>query len=56
MTVEIIEAIALEEAERKLAIAREALKEVNKAIEFNYNAIAYTVVTTALAQIGEDDE
>ena len=44
-----------EEAERKLAVAREACKDIRRAIERECYAAAYIIVSEALAQIGGED-
>ena len=46
----------LAEAERKLAVAREACKDIRRAIERECYAAAYIIVSEALAQIGGEDD
>jgi hypothetical protein len=45
----------LAEAERKLAVAREACKDIRRAIERECYAAAYIIVSEALAQIGGEE-
>ena len=45
----------LDEAERKLAVAREACKDIRRAIERECYAAAYIIVSEALAQIGGEE-
>ena len=44
--------IRIGELERKLAVAREACKDIRRAIERECYAAAYIIVSEALAQIG----
>ena len=44
-----------EEAERKLAVARGACKDIRRAIERECYAAAYIIVSEALAQIGGEE-
>ena len=44
-----------EEAERKLDVAREALKQIPHALGHDFYAAATTIADEALAQIGGDD-
>ena len=45
----------LDEAERKLAVAREALKQIPHALGHDFYAAATTIADEALAQIGGED-